>query len=71
MPDNATQPNSCAEEDKLIWGARAIGAALNLDPRQTFYQLELGRVPGARKWGRKWSAPSKILRRIASGEVTP
>jgi hypothetical protein len=68
MLNNAPQPNSCAEEDKLVWGAKAIGTVLNLDPRQTFYQLEAGRIPGARKWGRKWSAPGKVLRRLATGE---
>jgi hypothetical protein len=58
-----------SDDDKLIWGAKAIGEYLGLDPRQTFYQLEAGRIEGARKWGRKWSAPGRILRRIATGEA--
>jgi hypothetical protein len=71
MLNNAAQPNPGAEEDKLVWGAKAIGAALNLDPRQAFYQLEAGRIPGATKWGRKWAAPGRILRQLATGEVPP
>ena len=37
MLNNATQSGPGAEEDKLVWGAKAIGAALNHDPRQAFY----------------------------------
>lgn len=59
-----------SDDDKLIWGAKAIGEYLGLDPRQTFYQLEAA-IEGARKWGRKWSAPGRILRRIATGEAPP
>lgn len=66
MPAHAAEDSS---DDTLVWGARAIGKRLGLDVRQTFYQLEHGRVDGARKWGRKWSAPARILRRIASGEA--
>jgi hypothetical protein len=56
MPANVAKPIS--SDLDLIWGAKAIGIVLNLDERQAFYQLEAGRIPGARKWGRKWSAPS-------------
>jgi hypothetical protein len=34
---------------QMIWGAAAIGAVLNLTERQAFFQLEAGRIPGARK----------------------
>jgi len=71
MLNNAELPNPGAEEDRLIWGAKAIGAALNLGPRQAFYQLEAGRIPGATKWGRKWAAPRKALRQLATGELAP
>ncbi len=59
------------EQLGLIWGAKKIGIALNLDPRQAMYQLEAGRIEGARKFGRKWAAPGRILRRIATGEAPP
>jgi hypothetical protein len=70
MAANATKSNADNEID-LIWGAKAIGAALNLTTRQAFFQLEAGRVPGARKWGRKWSASGAALRRVLTGESTP
>jgi hypothetical protein len=66
MPASAAKPIS--NEIDLIWGAAAIGAELNLDERQTYHQLESGRVPGARKWGRKWSASRTVLRRVLAGE---
>jgi hypothetical protein len=66
----APHPHS-RDNDSLVWGAKRIGEYLNLDPRQAFYQLEAGRIPGARKWGRKWAAPGKVLRQIAAGEVSP
>jgi hypothetical protein len=67
MSANAAKPIS--DRIDLIWGAKAIGAALNLDERQAFYQLESGRIPGARKWGRKWSASGAVLRRVLTGEA--
>src|SRR5437764_1396273 len=39
-------------ESDVIWGATAIGQALGLDPRKTFYLLESGNLPAARKIGR-------------------
>jgi hypothetical protein len=55
----------------MIRGAAAIGAALNLNTRQAFLQLEAGRVPGARKFGRKWGASGVVLRRALTGEAPP
>jgi hypothetical protein len=69
MPANIAKPN--LDDDRMIWGAVAIGAALNLTPRQAFHQLESGRVPSARKWGRKWGASGAVLRRVLTGEVPP
>jgi hypothetical protein len=69
MPVNAAKPIS--DKIDLIWGAKAIGALLNLDQRQAYYQLEAGRIPGARKWGRKWSASGAVLRRVLAGEAPP
>jgi hypothetical protein len=71
MPANAAEPNAGNNEIDLIWGAKAIGAALNLNTRQAFLQLEAGRIPGARKWGRKWSASRAVLRRVLGEEAPP
>jgi hypothetical protein len=69
MPANIAKPNLGDDEPQMIWGAVAIGVALNLTPRQAFLQLEAGRVPSARKWGRKWAASGAVLRRIRNGEA--
>jgi len=72
MPANIAKPNpSDDDEIQMIWGAAAIGAALNLSPREAFYQLEAGRIPGARKWGRSWGASRVVLRRVLTGEAPP
>jgi hypothetical protein len=55
-------------DDSIIWGAEAIGFELNLDRRQTYWQLEKNRIPGAFKFGKVWGAPYRILRRLATGE---
>jgi hypothetical protein len=56
---------------QMIWGAAAIGAVLNLTERQAFFQLEAGRIPGARKFGRNWGASCVVLRRVLTGEAPP
>jgi hypothetical protein len=48
----------------MVWGAAAIGRQINRTPRQAFYLLENGQVPGARKFGRQWACASKTLRRV-------
>jgi hypothetical protein len=68
MAANAAEPNLGDDELQMIWGAAAIGAALNLDTRQAFLQLETGRIPGARKFGRKWGVSRVVLRRVLVGE---
>ena len=50
MSPNDAKP-STANDDTLVWGARAIGFELNLPPQKTFYQLERGRIEGAFKMG--------------------
>lgn len=72
MSTNAAESNSNAgNEFDLIWGAKAIGARLNLTQREAFYQLEAGRIPGARKWGRKWSVSGAVLRQVLTREAPP
>jgi hypothetical protein len=70
MPTKGSEP-STANDDTLVWGARAIGLELNLPRQKTFYQLERGRIEGAFKMGALWVAPRRKLRRIASGEAPP
>ena len=70
MPANIAKPN-LGDDVQMIWGAVAIGAALNLNPRQAFLQLEAGWIPGARKFGRKWGASGAVLRRVLTGEAPP
>ncbi len=50
--------------DRPVWGARAIGAVANRNPRQTWYLLETGKVD-ATKVGATWtSTPRRILRSL-------
>jgi hypothetical protein len=65
MPVNIAKSNPSDDDElQMIWGARAIGAVLKLDERQAFLQLEAGRIPGARKFGRKWGVCGAVLRRV-------
>jgi hypothetical protein len=47
----------------LLWGVEAIAAELGLSARQTYHQLESGRLP-ARKQSGKWVASRVGLRRF-------
>jgi hypothetical protein len=53
-----SEPN---DMDKPIWGAAVIGAEANLTPRQAFYALERGYLPGT-KIGEKWMSTKRRLR---------
>lgn len=46
----------------LIWGAKAIGVAINRTPRITFALLEGGHIDGARKVGGRWCVSLRKLR---------
>jgi hypothetical protein len=50
-------------DDKLLWGAKAIGAAINQTKRQTDYLLQNKLIRCAGQKGNKWFAPRKALRR--------
>lgn len=41
-------------EGDLVWGASAIAAAINRTPRQAYYLLESGSLPGAKKLAGRW-----------------
>ncbi|RWP30576.1 DNA-binding protein [Mesorhizobium sp.] len=46
----------------MIWGARAIGALINRNPRVTFALLETNQIPGAKKIGGRWCVSLHKLR---------
>lgn len=50
----------------LVWGAKAIGAAIGKTPRATFHMLEKGQIP-ARKVGEQWVASRQKLREHFEG----
>ena len=52
------------DELDLIWGAAAIGRALNLTKRQAFHMLEKGEIAGARKICSKWCVSRHKLREV-------
>jgi hypothetical protein len=49
--------------DEVLWGAEAIGAEMNLDPRQAYHALESGHLP-ATKIGHKWASTRRRLRSV-------
>jgi hypothetical protein len=53
----------------LCWGAEAIGRAINLPVRKTFWLLENQKLP-AQKIGRTWCASrARLLAFCAGGKV--
>jgi hypothetical protein len=54
------------EDLDLLWGAEAIGAAINKSPRQAFELLTKGLLP-ARKVGKRWVASRRKLRELFEG----
>ena len=62
-PTNADSPDN----DLLLWGAAAIGQAINRTRRETFYLLESGKLP-ARKLGSRWVASRRDLLAALRGE---
>jgi hypothetical protein len=41
---------------KVLWGAKAIGKAINKKPRQAHYLLKRGLIRAARQVGSQWCA---------------
>jgi hypothetical protein len=64
MPSNIAKPVAT----EVIWGAEEIGRVINRTPRQTFWLLEQGLVPGARKWGRQRALSIPAFRRATHHE---
>jgi hypothetical protein len=54
----------------LLWGAEAIGRALNIDARRAFYLLETKAIP-AKKVGGRWVVSRLGLRKFFAEAVEP
>jgi hypothetical protein len=58
-------------EEAPVWGAKAIGAIIGKNPRQTFWLLQNGMLP-ARKVGSLWvSERQTLLNSIRPTSGTP
>lgn len=60
-------PSNDSDLDAILWGAKAIGAEVNLRERQAFYKLEAGHLPG-KKVGGIWTSTPRQLRERITGE---
>ena len=60
MPEESTE----LPDMDLIWGAAAIGQAINRSPRQVFHLLENGQIPPASKVGGQWVVSRRLLRQF-------
>jgi hypothetical protein len=58
---------------RKIWGAEAIGAAINRNPKQTYYLLNKGLIRSAQRIGTQWVADEDDLQREFSiaGQAQP
>ena len=72
LTPGATADGETSLGSDLLWGVDPIANELGLTRRQTYWQLETGRLP-ARKHAGKWVASRSGLRRhfasILSGKV--
>jgi hypothetical protein len=60
--ETTTLSHTIDDDDQLLWGARAIGSAINQSPSQVFPMLHHGRIKCAVKRNGRWTAWRKILR---------
>jgi hypothetical protein len=54
-------------DERPLWGVEAIGEFIGRKPRQTYYLLQQGLIPG-QKVGTTWTALPSRLRARFSGE---
>ena len=54
-----------------LWGAEAIGAAINRKPKQTYYLLRKGLIRSARRVGEQWVVDKDDLQREFSAAGVP
>jgi hypothetical protein len=46
-----------------LWGAEAIGAAINRNPKQTYHLVKKGLIRSARRVGERWVVDKDDLQR--------
>jgi hypothetical protein len=46
-----------------LWGAEAIGAAINRNPKQTYHLLSKGLIRSAKRVGKRWVVDKDDLQR--------
>lgn len=57
-------------QDRPIFGAVAIGRALGLNARQSYYAIEMGHLDEVvSKFGGRWCSTPRRLRQIANGAI--
>jgi hypothetical protein len=61
IEDEKMSDQDTIDSKDIIWGARAIGAEINLTKEQTKYLLETGRLP-ATKIGARWVSTRQRIR---------
>jgi hypothetical protein len=59
---------SVDDPDQILWGARAIGKAINRTTAQTFRMLKEGLLP-AKKLKKIWVSTLRQLRQALTGEA--
>jgi hypothetical protein len=47
----------------IVTGVRAIAEVIDRTPRATYHALERGQIPGAARFGRRWSLNLDIFNR--------
>lgn len=57
-------------ENRVLWGARAIGLEVEINERQAVKLLEKGLLPG-KKIGKLWTSNSQALREHLTPTVKP
>ena len=60
------KPTETKSDLDILWGATAIGEAINANRRKAFYLLEGGFIPGKRVAGRWVAVRGELLAAISS-----
>ena len=68
MPAIKSNPETVVGDDTPLWGAKAIGAAINRDERPVYYMLEKGLIDGT-KVGNLWTSTPRRIRRSLGVEA--
>jgi hypothetical protein len=50
-----------AETKKIIWGCKAIAKEIGRSEKATFYALQQGKIPGARKIAGRWGLDFSVF----------